>query len=39
MTFGLANYCVERTGASRSGYLQFLRQWRLVPAVHADRSA
>jgi hypothetical protein len=26
-----ANYFVERTGTSRSGYLQFVRQWGLVP--------
>jgi hypothetical protein len=32
-----ANYCVERTGTSRSGYLQFVREWRLVPAPHARR--
>jgi hypothetical protein len=32
-----ANYCVERTGTSRSAQLVFGRQWRLVPAAHARR--
>jgi hypothetical protein len=27
--------CVERMGTSRSGHLQFLRPWRLVPIAHA----
>jgi hypothetical protein len=34
----LLNHSVERTGASRSGQLQFVRQWRLAPAAHAGRS-
>jgi hypothetical protein len=33
------NYCVERTGTSRSGCSQFVRQWRLVLAAHARRYA
>ena len=33
------DYCVERAGTSRSGYLQFVRQWRLVPTAHARRYA
>jgi hypothetical protein len=32
-----ANFCVEPTGTSRSGYLQFVRQWRLVPVAQARR--
>ncbi len=28
---------VERTGARRSGQLQFVRQWRLAPAAQAGR--
>ena len=32
------NYCVERMRASRSGQLQFERQWRLAPTAHAQRS-
>ena len=35
---GRPNKCVEPTGTSRSGYLHFRRQWRLVPAAHARRS-
>ncbi len=31
----LLNHSVERTGASRSGQLQLVRQWRLAPAAHA----
>jgi hypothetical protein len=31
------NKSMERTGASRSGYLQFLSPWRLAPAAHARR--
>ena len=33
----IANHSVERTGASRSGQLQFVRQWWLAPAAHAGR--
>ena len=32
-----ANHSVERMGASRLGYLQFLRQRRLAPTAHAER--
>jgi hypothetical protein len=31
------NNCVEPTGTSRSGQLQFARRWRLAPAAHARR--
>jgi hypothetical protein len=34
-----ASYCMERTGAGRSRYLQFRRQWRPAPAAHARRSS
>jgi len=33
------NHSVEQTGASRSGHLQMVRQWRLAPAAHAGCSA
>ena len=31
------NHSMERMGASRSGQLQLLRQWRLAPTAHAGR--
>ena len=31
------NHSIQRTGASRSGQLQFVRQWRLAPAADAER--
>ena len=34
-----SNEGVERTGMSRSGQLQFQRQWRLIPVAHLWRSA
>jgi hypothetical protein len=33
------NHSVERTGASRLAQSQFVHQWRLAPAAHADRYA
>jgi len=30
---------MEPIGASRSGAWQFVRQWRLAPAAHAERWA
>ena len=33
------NKCMEPTGASRLGQLQYVRQQRLAPAAHARRWA
>jgi len=34
-----SNHSIQRTGACRSGRLQFVRQWRLAPAADAERWA
>lgn len=39
MRHRLPNTCVERTGTSRSAYLQSEYQWRLAPAAQAGSSA
>jgi hypothetical protein len=35
----MRNHSIQRMGASRSAYFQFVCQWRLAPTADAERSA